>query len=133
VTSDAASLMRELSAALNAGDQDRQYRLLDPEVVQYGTRGGIDQGRVLRGRAAVLGYWQEVAEQWESQTFEPERVIDAGDVVVVLWRETARGRQSDIELESTTASVVKVRDGKILELRGYMDPDEALRDAGVEE
>jgi beta-lactamase class A len=31
-----------------------------------------------------------------------------------------------------TASLIKVRDGRVVEMRGYMDPDEALRAAGLE-
>jgi ketosteroid isomerase-like protein len=105
--------------------------VMDPEVVQYGTRGGIDQDRVLRGREAVLAYWDEIGEAWEWQTFEPERVIEGDDVVVALWRETVRIRDSDLDVESSTASLIKVRDGKVVELRGYMNRDEALRDAGM--
>lgn len=131
MTPDAADVIRELAGALNANDFDRLVSVMDPEVVQYGTRGGIDQDRIVRGREAVLDYWEEVGEAWESQTFEPERIIEAGDVIVVLWHETARIRDSDLEVESGTASVIKVDDGKIVELRGYMDPDEALRAAGL--
>ncbi len=130
--SGAADVVRELAAGLNAFDLERLARVMDDEVVQYGTRGGIDQDRVIRGREAVLAYWEEVGEAWESQTFEPERVIEGDGVIVALWRETARIRDSDLEVESNTASVIKVRDGKVVELRGYMNPVEALRDAGLE-
>jgi ketosteroid isomerase-like protein len=131
MTADAAEVVRELAAAINADDVQALARLLDPEVVQYGTRGGVDQGRIVRGREALLAYWDEVSEAWESQTFEPEQVIEGDGVVVALWHETAQIRDSDLEVESSTASLIKVRDGKVVELRGYMDPDEALRVAGV--
>ena len=131
MTSRGADLVRELAAAINAGDFEYLTRVMDPDVVQHGTRGGIDQDRIVRGREAVLAYWEEVGEAWESQTFEPERIIEAGDVIVVLWHETARIRDSDLEVESGTASVIKVHDGKVVELRGYMDPEEALRAAGL--
>jgi len=131
VSGEAAEVVRGLMAAINGDDPDAQTRVLHPEVVQYGTRGGIDQDRVVRGREAVLEYWQEVAEAWESQSFELERLIEAGDVVVAFWHETARGRQSDLEVETDTASILRLRDGKIVELRGYLDRDEALRAAGL--
>ena len=131
MTAGAGEVVRELAAAINADDVQGLARLLDPEVVQYGTRGGVDQGRVVRGREAVLAYWDEVSEAWESQTFELERVIEGDGVVVALWREAAQIRDSDLEVESSTASLIKVRDGTVVELRGYMDPDEALRAAGV--
>lgn len=127
----AAEVVEELVAAVNADDIQGLARLLDPDVVQYGTRGGVDQGRVVRGREAVLAYWDEVREAWESQTFETEQVIEGDGVVVALWHETAQIRDSDVEVESSTASLIKVRDGKVVELRGYMDHDEALRAAGL--
>jgi ketosteroid isomerase-like protein len=126
-----AEVLRELSAAINADDQERLAQLLHPDVVQYGTRGGIDQDRVFRGREAVLAYWQEIGDVWESQTYEPERVIEAGDAVVVLWLETARSRHSDLEVETNTAGVVRFQEGKIIEITGYMDRDEALEAAGL--
>jgi ketosteroid isomerase-like protein len=131
VSAEAADVVRELAAALNANDEERLVRVMDPEVVQYGTRGGIDQDRVIRGREAVLAYWEEIGEAWEYQTFEAERVIEGDDVVVALWHEIARIHDSDLEVESSTASVIKLRDGKVVELRGYMDRDEALEAAGV--
>jgi pyruvate/2-oxoglutarate dehydrogenase complex dihydrolipoamide dehydrogenase (E3) component len=54
VTPGAGEVVRELAGAINADDVQGLARLLDPEVVQYGTRGGVDQGRVIRGREAVL-------------------------------------------------------------------------------
>jgi ketosteroid isomerase-like protein len=131
VTLSAAEVVRELAAAINADDVQALARLLDPEVVQYGTRGGVDQGRVIRGREAVLAYWDEIGEVWESQTFEPQEVIEGEGFVVALWHETVQIRDSDLEIESSTASVVKVRDGKVIEMRGYMDRDEALSAAGL--
>jgi ketosteroid isomerase-like protein len=132
VTSDAAEVVRELAAAINGDDVQGLARLLDPEVVQYGTRGGVDQGRVIRGREAVLAYWDEIGETWEWQTFEPEQLIEADGVVVALWQETVRIRDSQSDIRSSTASLIKVRDGKVVEMRGYMDPDEALRAAGLQ-
>jgi ketosteroid isomerase-like protein len=131
VTSSAAEVVRELAAAINADDVQGLARLLDSDVVQYGTRGGVDQGRIVRGREAVLAYWEEIGEAWESQTFEPEQVLEGDGVVVALWHETAQIRDSDLEVESSTASLIKVRGGRVVEMRGYMDPDEALRAAGL--
>ena len=104
MTSDAAEVVRELAAAINGDDVQGLARLLDPEVVQYGTRGGVDQGRVIRGREAVLAYWDEIGETWEWQTFEPEQLIEADGVVVALWQETVRIRDSQSDIMRATCS-----------------------------
>jgi ketosteroid isomerase-like protein len=131
VTPGVGEVVRELALALNAADQERQAALLDPDVVQYGTRGGIDEGRVIRGREAVLAYWEEIGDTWESLSFELERLIEGDDVAVAFWRETARTRHSDLEMPYDTASVLRVRDGKLVEMTGYLDRSEALRAAGL--
>jgi ketosteroid isomerase-like protein len=131
VSREAAEVVRELCDALNVNDTERMACIAHPDVVQYGTRGGIDQDRVVRGREAVMEYWDEVADAWESLHFEPERLIERGDLVVAFWRETARSRHSDLEVESQTASVFRLRDGMIVEITGYLDRDEALRAAGI--
>lgn len=118
---------------MEADDRARFIEMLDEEVVQYGTRGGIDQDRVVRGREAVVEYWDEVVDSWEGIEVEVDRLVDAGDVVVVFWRETARSRHSDVEIQSDTAIVVRVEAGKVVELRGYMDPEEAMEAAGLTE
>jgi ketosteroid isomerase-like protein len=124
-------VVRELALALNAADRERQAALLDPDVLQYGTRGGFDEGRVIRGREAVLAYWEEIGDTWESLSFELERLIEGDDVAVAFWRETARTRHSDLEMPYDTASVMRVRNGKIVEMTGYLDREEALRAAGL--
>ena len=96
-----------------------------PRWSSTGPEVGVDQGRVIRGREAVLAYWDEIGETWEWQMFEPEQVIEMDDVVVALWNETVRIRDSESDIESSTASLIKVRDGKVVEMRGYMDPDRA--------
>jgi ketosteroid isomerase-like protein len=131
MSTNADELIRRLCDALNAGETERAAELTDPDVVQFGTRGGMDQDRVMRGRQAVIDYWNDISEMWESLTYEPERIIESGDVVLVFWRETGRSARSDLEMESDTATVFKIRDGKILELRGYMNRDEALKAAGL--
>jgi len=132
MSATAEELITELSAALNSGDLDRAVGLTHPDVVQYGTVGGMDQDLVLRGQAAVLDYWDDVGETWASLTYEPERIISSDAVIVVFWRETARSSRSDLEVETQTAAVFKVRDRKIVEIRGYMDREEAIRAAGLE-
>jgi ketosteroid isomerase-like protein len=131
VTPGAAEVVRELSAAWNAEDRERQAQVLDPDVIQHGTRGGIDEGRVIRGREAVLEYWEDIGDTWQSLSFELEGLIEGDDVAVVFWRETARSRHSDLTIGYDTATVFTVRDGRIVEMTGYMDRDEALHAAGL--
>jgi ketosteroid isomerase-like protein len=51
---------------------------------------------------------------------------------VALWHEIAHIRDSELEVKGETASLIKLRDGKVVELRGFMDQDEALQAAGLD-
>jgi ketosteroid isomerase-like protein len=131
MSTGAEELIRELCDALNVGDIERAADLTHPDVVQYGTRGGIDQDRVFRGRQTVVDYWNDIGDTWAAVRYEPEQIIESDDVIVVFWHETARSARSELEIETETAAVLKVRDGRIVELRGYMDRADALRAAGL--
>jgi ketosteroid isomerase-like protein len=117
---------------LEAEDTERMLDCLDPDVVWFGTRGGLDQDQVLRGPEAVLEYVREIREPWERFDFEVERFMTAGDTVVVFMRETGRPHQSSVDIQNDTAMVFTVRDEKIVEMTGYLDRDEAVRAAGLE-
>ena len=78
----------------------------------------------------MLAYWDGSASTWERQTFEPEELIEVNSIMVALWQETVRVRDSQSDVASSTAGLIKVRDGKVIEMRGYMDPDKALRAPG---
>jgi ketosteroid isomerase-like protein len=114
-----------------AADFARLSDSLDADVVCFGTRGGLDELQVLRGPDAVLRYLREVRELWERFEVEPERLIEAGDTVVALLRETAHARRGGLEVHNDTAMIFKVRQQKIVELTGYLDRAEALRAVGA--
>jgi ketosteroid isomerase-like protein len=103
---------------------------LDPDVVWFGTRGGLDQAQVLRGPEEVLEYMREIREPWEQYDIQVERLIEVGGAgVVVFMHETARSRSGGPAIQSDTAMIMKVRHRKIVEMTGYLDRDEALKAA----
>ncbi len=64
----------------------------------------------------------------------PEKIIDAGDDrVVVIIRQSARGRGSGAPVELRFVSVNTLRDGQIVDRRHYLDVDEALEAVGLSE
>src|SRR4051794_887799 len=105
---------------------------LDPEIVWYGTVGGLDEHEVAHGPQEVAQGIGESFAAWEKLVLETERYIDVGDGrVIVFWHEVARSRHSSEEMETRTAVAYTVRDGKVVEARGYMDRAAALAAAGV--
>lgn len=63
---------------------------------------------------------------------EAERIIDlGGDRVLVLARQTARGKTSGLPFVHELGDVFTLRDGMILRYVSYWDPADALEAAGL--
>ena len=114
-------------------DSEGVRELLAPDVVWYGTSGGLDAHRVIRGPNEFLDYLQEIEDLWERLDVEIERLIEADTTVVVFLLETARASRGGPDVRNETAVTFEVRAGKIVEARGYLDRSEALEAAGIRE
>jgi len=124
-------IVRRLYECVNEQRWEEMAKLLDPDVAQYGTVGGVEEGTVARGPGEITRLYESEADAWDRQRTEPERLIDAGDRVVVFQREYQRGRSSGLELVVETAAVVDLRDGRVVRIQGYMDRAAALKAAGL--
>jgi ketosteroid isomerase-like protein len=74
---------------------------------------------------------QETREIWAEFRIVPERIIDAGDRVVVIEAIEGLGRGSGVRLESRSASIWTLDGGKITRLEIGHQPDAALRAVGL--
>jgi ketosteroid isomerase-like protein len=66
---------------------------------------------------------------------EPEELIDAVDLVVVLfrWRGHGRGSGVSLDLVGEQAAVFTMRNGKAIRAQWYIDRTDALEAAGLKE
>ena len=126
-------LVRRMCDAFVVGELERALDVLDPEVEWRGTIGGLEEGSVFHGRTEVLEAYSAREQAWESHSAEVQRLIDAGDRVVVFWREKARGRSSRAEVTTDTAAICTVRSDRVVCVQPYMDRSEALKAVGLEE
>jgi ketosteroid isomerase-like protein len=87
-----------------------------------------------RGRAGFDEFMAIWIEDFEAWSFELERLIDAGDDRVVgLFLQTATGRASGARVELRQALVYELEGGRVIRIRNYFDPAEALEAAGLSE
>jgi ketosteroid isomerase-like protein len=122
-------IIGSICAAVATGDFAWVGKYVAPDGVFRGTVGGIEESAVVRGPEAVTTYLREVAGTWEEWRLEAEQVHRSGDTFVVFWRETSRAR--DIEMHTESATNFTIRDGKVVEARGYLDRNAALAAAGL--
>jgi len=121
-------IVRRLHELLERRDWHGMTDLLDPSVELHGTVGGIGEGEVVaRGLGQIRDVIEaEDAEIWDEHRWVPREVIDAGDQVVVLQREYQRGKTSGVELVIDTATILDLRDGRVVRMQGYVNPADAL-------
>jgi ketosteroid isomerase-like protein len=90
----------------------------------------VGPGRGVYGAGAAQRAFEEFSEPWESQRYEADEFIDAGEHVVTPFTSYHRGRDG-IEVQARAAFVWTIRDGQIARLCFYQERAEALEAAGL--
>jgi ketosteroid isomerase-like protein len=108
--------------------------LFDPDVVfvRVGPDGGFaGLAGEWRGVDAMSAAVAEYLEAWDEMRMEADRFIDLGDRVLVLARQSGRGRHSGVVTEREVAYLCTVRNGKIVRFEAYWDRSDGVRAAGL--
>jgi ketosteroid isomerase-like protein len=110
-------------AAFARGDIEEAVAPMHPEVEWIEPDEFADGGR-RRGPAAVAEYLAASRASWEQLSSEPT-AYRRGEQIVIVHH--LHGRLLDgTRQEATVADVFTVRDGAVVHMRAYADPDEAF-------
>ena len=122
---DLVALFRDDPTALRALSPffHEDCELVAPRVIGGGQR--------LAGIEGLRAMWLDWLDPWESYRAEIEDVIDAGDDVVVLFRDHGRHPEMDVEVSVSGATTWTVRNGKVARVVFFVDRSEALAAAGL--
>jgi ketosteroid isomerase-like protein len=93
----------------------------------------IMDGEDYRGHPGVKRWLADWATAWSNFSMEPEEYIDVGECVVVVFRLTATGASSGVEVARQDGLVNRLRDGKIVRLDYYNSRRQALDAVGLQE
>jgi len=116
-------------------DGDLSPTWFDPEVEysRIGAQTPDMEGRWVgldELRSAMLEYIAPLSEV----RYEAERIIDVGgDRVLVLSRQTARGKHSGVPIDHEQGDLFTLRDGKIVRYDAYWNRADAIEAAGLSE
>jgi ketosteroid isomerase-like protein len=103
-------------------------RFLDPEIEWVPVAESLLAVESYRGYDGVRRFWGEFLSAWESYRVETLRFDDAGDQVAVVVRIV--GRTHELEVDETRSSLLTVRDGRVVRVQSFADPDAARQAAG---
>jgi ketosteroid isomerase-like protein len=116
------ALVLDAYAAFARGDIDAAVARLHPDV-EWIEPDEFPGGGRRQGPAAVAEYLRASRSSWAELTSEPVARRRGEDIVVV---HRVRGRRADGRpAEATVADVYTVRDGQVVRMHGYADPDQA--------
>lgn len=110
-----------------SGDEGSVTELLHPEVVWVGTKGGLDEKRVLRGPAEFLAYLREIAEPWEEWRVEIENTMEVTECSSSASRRRCGAPTSTFAMRRRGLQDQRGPDRRV---KGYLDRAEEQRDAG---
>jgi len=72
-------------------------------------------------------------ETFDNMSMVAERVVDAGDQVVVIAAWRGRGKASGVDTEWRQGTVWTLRDGRVASVIGYGEASDALEAVGLSE
>ena len=119
-------IVRAFFEAVRRGDFREAVTHLAPDVVYR-----VGQEGPAHGPDAVRAIWERWESEWETVEMTHEHFIDAGEQVVVVTREEARGRGSGIEIVGYFFNVFTLRDRKIVHKVEFTERAKALEAAGL--
>src|SRR5262245_16252221 len=129
-------LLEDFHAGVERGDPGAGYESAPlPDDFEYVMPEGIVNpfGRsVLRGRAEFVEFFRTWTEEFEDWSQRVERLIDAGDRVIALTRQSAVGKGSGAQVDLELGQVYEFEEGRLIRVR-YCSYDEALKAAGLSE
>lgn len=121
------------SDAVNRRDIETVLAVLDPEVELHPAMAAFLGGRATtyRGHEGIREWLRDQDEAFSESRIDYSEIRDLGERVVAIGHLRVRGRESGAELESPVAWVVTFRNGRMIDLRAFLEPKDALEAAAL--
>jgi len=139
VSGENVDVVRRLYAELASEGSPREFeerltdealsRFLDPGIEWVPVTDSLLAVDGYRGFEGVRRFWGEFLSTWESYRVEPLRFDDAGDQVAVVVHIV--GRTHQLEVDETRSSLLTVRDGRVVRVQSFADPEGARKAASL--
>ena len=123
--------VRRAHEALNSRDVEALVAECDPDF-RLDMSDRVLNPDVYEGHDGIRRFLADVDEAWATFTWEPEELVESGDLVLSLIRSTGRGRGSGLELDRRAAMLWTVPADRAVSLRFFRDRAAARQAARVE-
>jgi ketosteroid isomerase-like protein len=127
-----AEVVRRSYEAFMRGDQEAALSAYSRHSEWDDTR-FRPEGKVHRGRDEIVEVVRNWVGTWADYSIKLERLIDAGNRVVVLYEERGTGKGSGLRMTTRVGMLITVAAGQITRTVVYPNPGEALEAVGLSE
>ena len=125
VASPDVQALRRGYQALNEGDLSKVHELLHPDIEWHEDRGAPEAG-IHRGRDSFENFLRAWRESFDDFRIEPEEIVEDGQRLIALVRQSGTGRSSGVDVAVRIAHVWTVQDGRAVGWRSYPRREDAL-------
>jgi ketosteroid isomerase-like protein len=132
-------LVRRLYAELASGGSAQEFEqrltdealgaFLDPGIEWIPPPESLMAVESYRGFDGTRRLWGEFVSTWDDYRVETLRFDDAGEQVAVVVRIV--GRTHGLEVDETRSSLLTIRQGRVVRVQAFADPEGAREAAGV--
>ena len=127
MTSQHLELAAEIVDAVARRDVPLLIELTDPDVEWRPFATGLMEEGAYLGHDGIRRYMRDLDDAWEMLRADVDDGLAIGATVLLVGRLRYRGRGSGLETENTAGWVIKFRDGKLISMRAFRDPEHAIQ------
>jgi ketosteroid isomerase-like protein len=133
MSQDNVEIVKEFTRLFEKGDRDSWREYFDPDVEWDTSASDWPTAGVVHGHAGVEQFFRDWLGTWRDFEVTTSEYFDAGDSVVVVFRQSGTGRESGIPIERDFFAIYDLRESKVVRYRMYDSREQALKAAGLRE
>jgi ketosteroid isomerase-like protein len=126
-------LVKEFTRLFAEGDREVWRDYFAPDVVWDTSSSSMPSAGVFHGHEGMERFFRDWLGTWRDYEIAAREFVDAGDSVVIVFRQRGTGRESGIAIERDFFGVYDLRGSKVVRYRQYESREEALEAVGLRE
>jgi ketosteroid isomerase-like protein len=126
-------IVKAFTTLFQAGDRNEWRGYFDPDVVWDTSATNMPSAGIYHGHEGVERFFREWLGTWSDYRIEVRELQDAGDSVVIVFRQGGIGRGSGVRADRDFFGVYDLRDSKVVRYRQYESRKDALEAVGRSE
>jgi ketosteroid isomerase-like protein len=114
-------LVKSVYAAFNVGDVPKVLGAMHPQI-QWTVTAGYKYGGIYRSPDAIVqNVFAKIQQDFESFFIDIERLLDAGNVIVMQGHYDAKGKTTGKSVRAAAVHVLEISNAKIVRFDQYVD------------